>query len=34
MINTVAIVGQDAKQLNQKRPGGMNECNDGTVVTG
>ena len=34
MIDTVAIVGQDAKQLNQKCPGGLNECNDGTMVTG
>jgi beta-glucosidase len=34
MINTVAIVGQDAKQLNQQCTGGLNECNDGTMVIG
>ena len=34
MINTVAIVGQDAKQLNQHCSGGLNECNDGTMVIG
>ncbi|KAF8349160.1 glycoside hydrolase family 3 protein [Amanita rubescens] len=34
MINTVAIVGQDAKQLNQRCTGGLNECNDGTMVIG
>ncbi|KAK2460318.1 hypothetical protein APHAL10511_007707 [Amanita phalloides] len=33
-IRTVAIVGQDAKQLNQKCSGGLNECNDGTMVIG
>jgi len=34
MINTVAIVGQDAKQLNQRCSGGLNECNAGTMVIG
>ncbi|KAM6490503.1 glycoside hydrolase family 3 protein [Amanita muscaria] len=34
MIKTVAIVGQDAKQLRQNCPGGLNECNDGTMVIG
>ncbi|KAF8635161.1 hypothetical protein AX15_000502 [Amanita polypyramis BW_CC] len=34
MVSSVAIVGQDAKQLNQHCPGGLNECNDGTMVIG
>ncbi|KAJ4501109.1 glycoside hydrolase family 3 protein [Lentinula lateritia] len=33
-IKTIAVVGQDAQQLNLDCGGGLNECNDGTMVIG
>ncbi|KAJ3967600.1 glycoside hydrolase superfamily [Lentinula raphanica] len=33
-IKTIAVVGQDAQQLNLNCGGGLNECNDGTMIIG
>ncbi|KAG7098712.1 hypothetical protein E1B28_000625 [Marasmius oreades] len=34
IVKSIAIIGQDARQLNQNCPGGLNACNDGTMVIG
>ncbi|PFH53038.1 glycoside hydrolase family 3 protein [Amanita thiersii Skay4041] len=34
MIKNVAVIGQDAKLPSLNCPGGLNECNDGTMVIG
>ncbi|EEB96298.1 hypothetical protein MPER_04589, partial [Moniliophthora perniciosa FA553] len=33
-LKSIAVIGQDARQLNQNCTGGMNQCNDGTMVIG
>lgn len=33
-LKSIAIIGKDAKQLNQQCSGGLNQCNDGTMVIG
>ncbi|ESK91328.1 glycoside hydrolase family 3 protein [Moniliophthora roreri MCA 2997] len=33
-LKSIAVIGQDARQLNQNCPGGLNQCNDGTMVIG